>query len=411
MTETPEAGYRQRVERAVRDIRAGKAVVVVDGTDREDEGDLVFAAEAATPELLAFTVRHGSGFVCVPMQQADLERLQLPQMCPRSEDPSGTAYAVSVDARHGVGTGISATDRARTIRLLADAGTTPDDLVRPGHVVPLRARPGGVVERAGHTEAAVDLVTMAGMRPVGVVCELVNDDGTMARRPDLERFCREHDLALVTIADLIAHRRQAELEVIGVAARLPTEYGEFRAVAYRTNQGDPEHLALVAGELGDGEDVLVRVHSECLPGDLLGSTSCDCGGQLRTALARVASAGRGVVLYLRGHEGRSTGRLHELLSHHREVAGRAGLPVDAWDCLVARRILADLGVRSMHLMTDDPAAESAPRSRRALVPTTHGTVDVAHLRARRDRTPPTRLGGVSSPARRPLPVAGRAVGT
>src|SRR6266508_4302397 len=274
------------IEQAVADVAAGKPVIVVDDADRENEGDLIFAAQQATPELLAFTVRHTSGFICAPMTEAECDRLELPPMHHTNQDRRGTAYTVTVDAREGISTGISAADRAHTIRTLAAPSTTAADLARPGHVVPLRARPGGVLRRAGHTEAAVDLAQLAGLRP----------------------FAELHDLSLISIADLIAHRRRTEVCVDRVAeARIPTDHGVFRAVGYRAAFDGGEHVALVYGDLGDGHDVLVRVHSECLTGDVLGSLRCDCGPQLRAALARVAEEGRGVVLYVRGHEGRGIG--------------------------------------------------------------------------------------------------------
>src|SRR5262249_45087050 len=260
------------IERAIADIAAGRPVIVVDDADRENEGDLIFAAELATPELVAFMVRHTSGYICVPLPAEECDRLALPPQYHNNQDKRGTAYAVTVDAREGVSTGISAADRARTIRLLAGADSSPRDFSRPGHVVPLRGREGGVLRRAGHTEAAIDLARLAGLRPAGVLCEIVNDDGTMARLPELELFAAEHGLTLVTIADLIAYRRRSEVQVRRVAeARIPTRHGVFRAVGYESTLDDVEHVALVIGDLGDGEEVLVRVHSECLTGDVFGS--------------------------------------------------------------------------------------------------------------------------------------------
>jgi 3,4-dihydroxy 2-butanone 4-phosphate synthase/GTP cyclohydrolase II len=310
------------VERAVAAIRAGRPVIVVDDENRENEGDLIFAAELATPELVAFMVRYTSGYICVPLPELEADRLELPPMYHTNQDQRGTAYAVTVDARAGVSTGISAADRAHTIRLLASAETQPTDLSRPGHVVPLRARPGGVLRRPGHTEAAIDLAVLAGLRPAGVLCEMVNDDGTMQRRPDLEKFAVEHDLVLISIADLIAYRRRTGKQVERVVeTRLPTEHGEFTAVGYRADVDGGEHVALVFGDLGDGEDVLVRVHSECLTGDVFGSHRCDCGPQLDAALSRVADEGRGVVLYMRGHEGRGIGLLHKLQAYQLQDRG------------------------------------------------------------------------------------------
>jgi 3,4-dihydroxy 2-butanone 4-phosphate synthase/GTP cyclohydrolase II len=282
------------IEKAVEAIAAGRAVIVVDDENRENEGDLIFAAELATPELLAFMVRYTSGFVCAPLTEDDADRLDLPPMYHTNQDKRGTAYTVTVDAREGVSTGISAADRAHTIRVLADPATSPTDLSRPGHVVPLRAKRGGVLRRPGHTEATIDLCELAGLRPAGVLCELVNDDGTMMRLPDLERFAAEHGLALISIADLVAYRRRVEKQVERVVeTRIPTPHGVFKAVGYRTTYDTAEHVALVYGDISDGADVLVRVHSECLTGDVFGSLRCDCGPQLQAALAAVAKEGRG----------------------------------------------------------------------------------------------------------------------
>jgi 3,4-dihydroxy 2-butanone 4-phosphate synthase/GTP cyclohydrolase II len=388
------------IEQAVADIAAGKPVVVVDDADRENEGDLIFAAEKATPELLAFMIRYTSGYVCVPLTAEDCDRLELPPMYHTNQDRRGTAYTVTVDAREGVSTGISAADRAHTIRLLADPDTNPADLARPGHVVPLRAKPGGVLRRPGHTEAAIDLTTMAGLRPVGVLCELVNDDGTMQRLPDLSVFATQHGLTLISIADLVAYRRRTEKQVERVAeARIPTRHGTFRAVGYRSTFDDREHVALVYGDLGTGDDLLVRVHSECLTGDVFGSLRCDCGPQLDVAMAAVAAEGRGVVLYIRGHEGRGIGLLHKLQAYQLQDNGRdtvdanldLGLPADSRDYGTGAQILADLGVRTMRLLTNNPAKRAGLEGYgltvlgRVALPVRPTVENLAYLRTKRDR--------------------------
>ncbi|MQA24407.1 MAG: bifunctional 3,4-dihydroxy-2-butanone-4-phosphate synthase/GTP cyclohydrolase II [Micromonosporaceae bacterium] len=388
------------VEQAIADVAAGKPVVVVDDEDRENEGDLIFAAEKATPELLAFMIRHTSGYVCVPLTGEDCERLELPPMYHTNQDKRGTAYTVTVDAREGVSTGISAADRTRTIRLLGDADTVAADLARPGHVVPLRAKDGGVLRRPGHTEAAVDLARMAGLRPAGVLCELVNDDGTMQRLPDLATFAAEHGLTLISIADMIAYRRRIEKQVERAAeARIPTRHGSFRAVGYRSSVDSREHIALVYGDLGDGEDVLVRVHSECLTGDVFGSLRCDCGPQLQAALAAVAEEGRGVVLYVRGHEGRGIGLLHKLQAYQLQDSGRdtveanleLGLPADGRDYGTGAQILADVGVRTMRLLTNNPAKRQGLEGYgltvlgRVELPIRPTAENLTYLRTKRDR--------------------------
>ena len=352
------------VEQAVAEIAAGRPVVVVDDEDRENEGDIVWAADRTTPDLVAFAMTHCRGLLCVPMEGERLDALELGQMTPQNTESMGTAFTVSVDAREGVSTGISAADRARTIAVLVDPGSTPSDLVRPGHVFPLRAKPGGVLRRPGHTEAAVDLARMAGLAPAGVICEIANADGTMARLPDLREFCRRHDLKLLTIAALIAHRRRTEKQVVAVAeTRMPTAYGEFRAVGYRGLLDGADHVALVRGDLGDGEDVLVRVHAECLLGDVFGSTRCDCRPSFEASLAAVAREGRGVVLYVRGQDrSGGAGVLHKLADYQRQesgddgpdVGGEHGRRADSRDYGTGAQILGDLGVRSMRLLTNNP---------------------------------------------------------
>jgi 3,4-dihydroxy 2-butanone 4-phosphate synthase / GTP cyclohydrolase II len=358
------------VTRAIKDIADGRPVIVVDDADRENEGDIVFAASKATPELLAFTIRYGRGLICVPMLGPDLERLNVPQMTSENQEHHGTAFTISVDARDGITTGISAADRAKTIQLLASPASTPGDLVRPGHVFPLRYAEGGVLRRRGHTEAAVDLAVLAGLPPVGVVCEVIGDDGTMLRLPGLRKFADEHGLALISVEQLIEHRRRTERLVTRVAETvIPNAYGRWNAYGYRSDIDGTEHLALVYGDLGDGdgEDVLTRVHSECLTGDVFGSHRCDCGPQLDAAMAKIAERGRGVVLYLRGHEGRGIGLLSKLQAYELQDNGvdtvdanlELGLPVDAREYSVAAQLLGDLGVRSVRLLTNNPAKVDA----------------------------------------------------
>ena len=402
---TPLAAADDRfgtIEEAIADLAAGRPVVVVDDADRENEGDLIFAAEKATPELLAFMVRYTSGYICVPLTAADCDRLELPPMYHVNQDKRGTAYAVSVDAREGIGTGISAADRARTMRLLADPASTPVDFTRPGHVVPLRAKEGGVLRRPGHTEAAVDLCRLAGLRPAGVLCEIVSqkDVEGMARLDELEVFTSEHGLTLISIADLIAFRRRTEKQVRPVVeARIPTRYGDFRAIGYTSLLDGTDHVALVRGEVGDGRRVLVRVHSECLTGDVLGSLRCDCGPQLDAALAAVAAEDRGVVLYVRGHEGRGIGLLHKLQAYQLQDRGsdtvdanlELGLPADARDYGTGAQILVDLGIRTMRLLTNNPTKRAGLEGygleilERVPLPVAPTPENLRYLRTKRDR--------------------------
>lgn len=351
------------VERAVADIAAGRPVVVVDDESRENEGDLIFAAQCATAELMAFTIRHSSGVLCAPMPGEMLDRLQLPVMVRDNDDPHRTAFTVTVDAREGVGTGISAADRAHTVRVLADPGTQPADLTRPGHIFPLRYREGGVLVRRGHTEAAVDLARLAGLTPVGVLVEIVNDDGTMKRGPQLRAFADEHGLAMISIEDLARFRERTERLVERVAeAGLPTRHGDFHAVGYRDVIDGEEHLALGFGDLGGPEPVLTRVHSECLTGDVFGSARCDCGPQLDLAMAKIAAEGRGLLIYLRGQEGRGIGLAAKITAYALQEAGRdtvdanteQGLPVDSRRYTAAAQIIGDLGVSSVRLLTNNP---------------------------------------------------------
>jgi 3,4-dihydroxy 2-butanone 4-phosphate synthase/GTP cyclohydrolase II len=374
-------------------------VIVVDNEDRENEGDLVFAAEKVTPDHITFMVRHCSGIICAPMQGERLEELHLPLTAPHNSAPMGSPLTISVDAKRNVSTGISAADRAITIKVLMDSTSGPNDLARPGHIFPLRYTPGGVLRRAGHTEASVDLARLAGLFPAGVICEIVNEDGTMARLDDLERFAKHHDLKLISIADLIAYRRRSEKLVHRLTeARIPTGYGIFKAIPYESHDGRT-HVALVMGEPAGKEDVLVRVHSECFTGDVLGSVRCDCGMQLREAIRRIGQEGEGVLVYIRGHEGRGIGLRHKLEAYALQDDGldtveanvELGFSPDSRDYGVGAQILVDLGVSTMRLLTNNPTKRAGLEGygleivERLPLQSTPHPENVDYLRTKRDK--------------------------
>jgi 3,4-dihydroxy 2-butanone 4-phosphate synthase/GTP cyclohydrolase II len=394
----PEAPF-STIEEALEDVRAGKMVVVCDAADRENEGDLTIAAQFTTPEAINFMAKEGRGLICLALSPERCDELGLDLMAAKNESPFETAFTVTIEARDGVTTGISAADRAHTVQVAIDPASRPRDLVQPGHIFPLKAKAGGVLERTGQTEAAVDLARLAGLNPAGVIGEIMNDDGTMARVPDLERYCAKHELKMITVADLIAYRRKHDKLVERVVeTQLPTEYGEFRAIGFRSLVDDKHHVAMVKGEVDGEEDVLVRVHSECLTGDVFHSLRCDCGQQLEDALAKIEEEGRGVLLYL-AQEGRGIGLLNKLRAYKLQEEGldtveanlKLGLPADLRDYGIGAQILVDLGLSSIRILTNNPkkiiGLEGYGLSVSDQVPIEHAPNphNAAYLRAKKER--------------------------
>jgi 3,4-dihydroxy 2-butanone 4-phosphate synthase/GTP cyclohydrolase II len=388
------------IPEAIARIKDGGIVLVVDDADRENEGDFIMAAERCTPEAVNFMVTHGRGIVCLPVAGWRLDELGITQMVRGEPDGMGTAFTISIDYRPEITTGTSAFDRAATARAITDPAVDARDFLRPGHVFPLRAKDGGVLRRAGHTEAAVDLARLAGLFPAGVICEVMNEDGSMARLPQLIEVARTHDLPLISIADLIAFRRRREVLVERVAeARIPTRFGEFRSIAFESSVDGRTHVALVLGEIGDGADVLTRVHSECLTGDVFGSLRCDCGQQLDRAMQEIGAEGRGVILYVRGHEGRAIGITHKLRAYELQDRGRdtveanleLGFAADQRDYGIGAQILYDLGVRSMRLLTNNPEKRAGLEgyglaiTERIPLQTDPTPQNVGYLRAKREK--------------------------
>jgi 3,4-dihydroxy 2-butanone 4-phosphate synthase / GTP cyclohydrolase II len=390
-----------KIEDAVAAIGRGEIVIVVDDEDRENEGDLIMAAEFATPDKIAFFLHHTSGVICAPVTRERARELDLPLMVIDNTESMRTAFTISVDYRHGTSTGISAYDRAATIQALVDPSTRPADLLRPGHIFPLEAREGGVLKRAGHTEAAMDLARMAGVYPAGVLCEIVNDKkDDMARVPELERFADEHGLLMISIADLVRHRRQTEKLVKRIGeARIPTQWGDFTGYAFESVLDGEQHLAFVRGAVQGQNDVLVRVHSECLTGDVFGSLRCDCGPQLHEAMRRIAEEDLGVVVYLRGHEGRGIGIGHKLQAYALQEQGHdtvdanlaLGMPVDSREYGIGAQILVDLGITTMRTLTNNPAKRGGLEgfglriTERVPLVTTPNPENIAYLRTKRER--------------------------